>query len=819
MLRQVVRAGVGKICMSKVRFQATQSRRLTASAVLRARQDKKEKDNKENKKQPGSDSTTDNKKTGGGGSGGGGDPKPPFQFEWSIELHSHHLLILAVSAGALFNIWWLVSSNRNTRPDKEISWQVFRDTLLGKGEVDRVKIITGNKRAAVKVYMKQTGYTYWFTASSLKSFEQGVASAEEALGVKPSDSLKIEYDDRIELSDMAPMLGWLLWIGVVLHSARMVTRADLPAMMNQKKEKFKPVMGSKTRFSDVAGMKEAKKEIQEFVEFLKHSDRFTNLGAKVPCGAILFGPPGTGKTLLAKAVAGEAGVPFYSVCGADFVEMYVGVGASRVRELFAAAKKHPRAIIYIDEVDAVGRKRGGSLFGGGSSERENTLNQLLVEMDGFKKEQGRVIVLASTNVQPSSLDDALLRPGRLDRQIYIDKPTIHEREEIFQTHLRGINLVPSNEFENTSVGESYGGVGSFQLEESDKQKEEYLKTIPKHQLILSTSTNSTSSYNNKGRTHYLKIRAAAAEAGETSTTPTPPTKDTDVKDIKTTIMKNNKEVSKKVSNRMAQLSPGFAGADIANICNEGALIAARKKKPFVDLDCMEKAIDRVIGGIEKRSRAMSDFEKRVVAYHEAGHAIVGWFLESCDPLMKISIVPRGSAALGYAQYLPSEMNMQTYNQLRDRMAMTLGGRASEWIHFSHLSTGAQDDLRKVTSMAYSAVSSFGMAREKLPDVVSYPAPGTSETNILKPYSEDISKTIDEEAKRIIDQSYQMAIDIINDKRSEIKLIAEHLLKHEIITRNDFINLIGPRPFKEEEVPDFETTDDNTETETTAKSAA
>eukprot|EP01063_Lacrimia_lanifica_P024180 TRINITY_DN32144_c0_g1_i1.p1 TRINITY_DN32144_c0_g1~~TRINITY_DN32144_c0_g1_i1.p1 ORF type:complete len:981 (+),score=419.58 TRINITY_DN32144_c0_g1_i1:65-2944(+) len=790
-------------------------------------------------------------KKGGGNGGGDEDPendgndgKNNGNQSWSASGKPQAIFLLSTAS---LLVWWLMYSNRNATPDKEISWQVFRDQLYPSGKVEKVKIINGARRAVVKVYLADAGYAYWFTVASLETFEQSLAELERSLNVPPSQGVKVLYDNRIELADLAPMLGWLLWVVVLFQTAR-VSEAMPSSMINQQKGKFKPVIGARTRFKDVAGMKEPKKEITEFVDFMKFPQRFTKLGAKVPSGAILFGPPGTGKTLLAKAVAGESGVPFFSVCGADFVEMYVGVGASRVRELFKAARKHPRAIIYIDEIDAVGRKRGGSLFSGGSSERENTLNQLLIEMDGFKKNAGNIIVLASTNVSPSSLDEALLRPGRLDRQVFIDRPTIKEREEIFETHLNTINLVPSAKFNNKEIK----GKDALQV---DNEKREALGLPPLNSNgeVAASSTPTTKAaaaaeddaeasdgekdakaeaeaeaprihkvnpdtfwktaagsrkpkpFISENRRHRLRLQQRAQK-----------TEDGTKEAFNKAILPNSPVVKTKISRRMAQLSPGFVGADIANICNEGALIAARDKRAFVDLECMEKAIDRVIGGIEKRSRVMSDFEKRAVAYHEAGHAIVGWFLEHCDPLMKISIVPRGSAALGYAQYLPSEKQMRTYQQILDSMCMTLGGRASELFHFKHLSTGAQDDLSKVTRSAYTAVATFGMARHRLGGVVSYPAPGTSDTNIMRPYSDDMAAIIDEEAKKLVDHAFDRTMQLIKDKEVEIKKVAEHLLKHEVITRQDFIDLIGPRPFEEDEIKHAGMHEDNEDDEVIKK---
>eukprot|EP01062_Namystynia_karyoxenos_P077126 TRINITY_DN76_c0_g1_i1.p1 TRINITY_DN76_c0_g1~~TRINITY_DN76_c0_g1_i1.p1 ORF type:complete len:997 (+),score=311.03 TRINITY_DN76_c0_g1_i1:69-2993(+) len=836
---------------------------------------------------------------GGGGGGGGGGWNP------NADNRPRALFIgLAVGGGVL--LFWLSANRKSGRGDMEISWQIFRDQMLFTDTVNRVVVVPGRSRAVVKVYLKNIEtFSHWFTVSSTRAFESAVAEAEAIRGVPPSKGLVIQHDAVMEADFVAPLLGWLLWLGVLIISFRSMgppQSAMSQAMISTVKGKYKPVKSNLTRFRDVAGMSTSKVEIKEFVDFLKYPERFVRLGAHVPSGAILLGPPGTGKTLLAKAVAGESGVPFFSVCGADFVEMYVGVGAARVRELFKAARQHRRAIIYIDEIDAVGRKRGGSLFSGGNSERENTLNQLLIEMDGFKKEPGKIIVIASTNVATSQLDEALLRPGRLDRQIFIDRPTVHEREEIFQKHLETINLVPSLSYKNvamqkdeevaaaekekesvmsgssaeagaadkppegkedvSSAPEAAGAAetdkppeaapgsaeqkpgsesaaappaaaadgGSKQKGQADDEKEE-TKTPQQswHTAISAWLPWSGSQETPQAPGEEAKPSAATAEgdskadaAGPTKDTPTqavgrarrtkmrrdaaemrgsPSDTEDRTEQFGKSILKNHQPVKDKISKRMAQLSPGFVGADIANICNEGALIAARSRLPFVDLDCMEKAIDRVMAGIEKRSRVMSDFERKAVAYHEAGHAVVAWFHENCDPLMKISIVPRGVGALGYAQYLPKEAHLQTFPQIFDQICMTLGGRASEWVHFKHLSSGAQDDLSKVTRLAYSAVSSFGMARNgELGDIVSYPPPGTYDTNVMKPYSDDIAQSIDREVKLLVDRAFAKTVQTVEEHREEIGKVAEHLLEHEVITRDDFIKIVGPRPFADEYLP-------------------
>lgn len=442
-------------------------------------------------------------------------------------------------------------------------------------------------------------------------------------------------------------------------------------------------------FKDVAGLEEAKVEVMEVVDFLKNPKKYSDLGGKIPKGVLLVGPPGTGKTLLAKAVAGEAEVPFFSLSGSDFVEMFVGVGASRVRDLFRQAKEKAPCIIFIDEIDAVGRARGKSLIQGSNDERENTLNQLLTEMDGFQTDAG-VIILAATN-RPDILDPALLRPGRFDRQISIDKPDLHGREAIFNVHLKKIKLAP----------------------------------------------------------------------------------DIDVK-------------------RLASQTPGFAGAEIANVCNEAALIAARRNKTYVELQDFQDAIDRVIGGLEKKNKLISPEEKEIVAYHEAGHAVAGWFLENADPLVKVSIVPRGIAALGYAQYLPKEQYLYRTEQLLDTMCMTLGGRVAEDVFFGKVSTGAQNDLERITKMAYAMVTIYGM-NNRIGNV-SFHDP-QNEYGFTKPYSDETARMIDEEVRKLISEAYERTKTLIQDKRMEVEKIAKELLEKEIIFQTDIVRLIGERPFE------------------------
>jgi cell division protease FtsH len=444
-------------------------------------------------------------------------------------------------------------------------------------------------------------------------------------------------------------------------------------------------------FTDVAGLDEAKEEVMEVVDFLKNPKKYTSLGGKIPKGVLLIGPPGTGKTLLAKAVAGEAGVPFFSISGSDFVEMFVGVGASRVRDLFRQAREKAPCIVFIDEIDAIGRARGRNSFQGGNDERENTLNQLLVEMDGFPTDKG-VILMAATN-RPDVLDTALMRPGRFDRLIEVDRPDLKGREAIFEVHLKNIKIA-------TSVSPA----------------------------------------------------------------------------------------------ELSEMTPGFAGAEIANVCNEAALIAARRNKEEVDMDDFNYALDRVIGGLEKKNKLISPEEKKIIAYHEAGHAVCGWYLEHASPLVKVTIVPRGIGTLGFAQYLPKEEYITRTEQLLDRMCMTFGGRAAEEVVFGKISTGAQNDLDQVTKMAYSMVAIFGM-NNHVGQLSFY---GMQNDSFMKPYSEETASMIDEEVRRLVSAQYDRAKQLLLDKRQELETLASRLLEKEVLLKSDVARLIGPRPFESEE---------------------
>ncbi len=508
---------------------------------------------------------------------------------------------------------------------------------------------------------------------------------------------RLEYKSDYDRTDFNSIFwSWgiliMLGLGLYLLMRRMAGGGPGGQIFNIGKSKatyYDAENKVKITFSDVAGLDEAKQEIEEIVDFLRNPTKYTQLGGKIPKGALLVGPPGTGKTLLAKAVAGEAGVPFFSLSGSDFVEMFVGVGAARVRDLFKQAKEKAPCIIFIDEIDAVGRSRGRGQVPGSNDERENTLNSLLVEMDGFGTDSG-VIILAATN-RPDVLDSALLRPGRFDRQISIDKPDIVGREAIFRVHSKP-----------------------------------------------------------------LKMDATV--------------------DVK----------------KLAAQTPGFAGAEIANVCNEAALIAARRDKKKIEMQDFQDAIDRVIGGIEKKNKIISPEEKKIVAYHEAGHAVAGWFCEHTEPLVKVSIVPRGIAALGYAQYLPKEQFLYTTEQLMDDMCMTLGGRAAEDITFGKISTGALSDLERVTKMAYSIVSVYGM-NSKIGNMSFYDSK-KSEYSFEKPYSEATAELVDNEVKNLIEDVYKRTRLLLLEKQDLLEIVAKELLSKEIIFQSDLERLIGKRPF-------------------------
>ena len=547
-----------------------------------------------------------------------------------------------------------------------------------------------------RLIQNTNGPHYQLEISSIESFEKRYF---DLIGqMKKSNNKEVEYltEKRYDFYSFLQTWGFtiLILIGFWFLIRRMSggggPGGQLFNIGKSKASLFDKESKIKLTFHDVAGLEEAKEEVKEIVEFLKTPKKFTKLGGKIPKGALLVGAPGTGKTLLAKAVAGEAAVPFYSLSGSDFVEMFVGVGAARVRDLFKKAKEKAPCIVFIDEIDAIGRSRGRGQMPGSNDERENTLNSLLVEMDGFSTDSG-VIILAATN-RPDVLDSALLRPGRFDRQISIDKPDLIGREAIFKVHVRGLTL--------------------------------------------------------------------------------------------------NEDVNLK---NLAAQTPGFAGAEIANVCNESALIAARKNKKTIEMDDFQDAIDRVIGGLEKKNKIISPEEKKIVAYHEAGHAITGWYLEHADPLVKVSIVPRGIAALGYAQYLPKEQFLYQTDQLIDEMCMALGGRAAEEIIFGKISTGALNDLERITKMAYSIVTVYGM--NKNIGNISFFDSKQSDYNFTKPYSDSTAEKIDLEVKRIVENAYERTKNLLINKKEQLEKIAKKLLEKEILFQNDIEILIGKRPFK------------------------
>ncbi|HUR12078.1 MAG TPA: ATP-dependent zinc metalloprotease FtsH [Flavitalea sp.] len=616
-------------------------------------------------------------------------------------------------------------------PDARIieSESEFRSRMLETGDVEKLVIVT-NKNL-VRVYIKKDSLQKPYYTQKLNKgwpaikqegphFEFKVTKADEfekrlnAIFAK-NPALEVPYAPTQEGEWFGPLLNFLLPLLVIVLIWIMLMRKMGGAagggggpggIFNIGKSKatlFDKGAKVNITFADVAGLDEAKVEVMEIVDFLKNPKKYTALGGKIPKGALLVGPPGTGKTLLAKAMAGEAQVPFFSMSGSDFVELFVGVGASRVRDLFKQAREKSPCIIFIDEIDAIGRARGKNAIMS-NDERESTLNQLLVEMDGFSGETG-IIVLAATN-RPDVLDTALLRPGRFDRQISIDKPDLKGREHIFKVHLKPIKI-------STRV------------------------------------------------------------------------------DI----------------HKLAEQTPGFAGADIANVCNEAALIAARKNKEHVEMEDFQDAVDRVIGGLEKKNKIISPEEKKIIAYHEAGHAICGWYLEHAYPLLKVTIVPRGVAALGYAQYTPREQYLYNTDQLIDQICMTLGGRASEDIFFGKISTGAQNDLQQITRIAYSMVTVYGM-NEKVGNVSFYDP--SSENSFTKPYSEETSKIIDQEVRKLIDSAFEKTKELLLQKRAQVEKLAEALLHKEVLFQSDVEQLIGKRPFSEKKTLDVDTDDDGSD---------
>ncbi|KAG8387873.1 hypothetical protein BUALT_Bualt02G0066800 [Buddleja alternifolia] len=633
---------------------------------------------------------------------------------------------------------FLSAISSTPREEKQISFQEFKNKLLEPGLVDH--IVVSNKSVA-KVYVRSSPRNqnshdsteasefegpvsttsarektsqpkYYINIGSVDSFEEKLEEAQETLGIDPHDYVPVTYVSEMawfqELMRFAPtllLLGSLIFMGRRMQGGLGVGGAGGKGgrgIFNIGKAHITKVdknSKNKVYFKDVAGCDEAKQEIMEFVHFLKNPKKYEELGAKIPKGALLVGPPGTGKTLLAKATAGESGVPFLTISGSDFMEMFVGVGPSRVRNLFQEARQCSPSIIFIDEIDAIGRARGRGGLSGSNDERESTLNQLLVEMDGFGTTAG-VVVLAGTN-RPDILDKALLRPGRFDRQISIDKPDIKGRDQIFQIYLKKIKL--------------------------DHEPSYY-------------------------------------------------------------------------SQRLAALTPGFAGADIANVCNEAALIAARGEQTLVKMEHFDAAIDRIIGGLEKRNKVISKSERRTVAYHESGHAVTGWFLEHAEPLLKVTIVPRGTAALGFAQYVPNENLLMTKEQLFDMTCMTLGGRAAEQVLLGKISTGAQNDLEKVTKMTYAQVAVYGFS-EKV-GLLSFPQREDG-FEMYKPYSSKTAAIIDTEVREWVTKAYQQTVQLIEERKEQVAQIAELLLEKETLHQDDLLRVLGERPFKPAEMTNYD----------------
>ncbi|HJP63231.1 MAG TPA: ATP-dependent zinc metalloprotease FtsH [Mucilaginibacter sp.] len=631
--------------------------------------------------------------------------KPPkFNIMW----------LYAVVILILLGVGWFSNSN-NAKPT---TFQDFELNMLKQHDVEKLQAYKNGDLITVEVFIKKeslsksqyaevrdnksltgsqsNGPQYVFTYASYETLNQAINAAEKDF--TDTEKVSIDYVQHDSILTNVLFQGIIMillfaavWIFIMRRMSGGSGGGPGGQIFNIGKSKatlFDKEAQVSVTFNDVAGLEEAKQEVMEIVDFLKNPKKYTNLGGKIPKGALLIGSPGTGKTLLAKAVAGEAQVPFFSLSGSDFVEMFVGVGASRVRDLFRQAKDKAPCIIFIDEIDAIGRARGKNNIVGGNDERENTLNQLLVEMDGFGTDSG-IIILAATN-RPDVLDSALLRPGRFDRQVSIDKPDLLGREQIFKVHLKPVKLA----------------------EGVDAKK-------------LSAQT------------------------------------------------------------------PGFAGAEIANVCNEAALIAARKNKEAVDMQDFQDAIDRVIGGLEKKNKIISPEEKRIVAYHEAGHAIAGWFLEHADPLVKVSIVPRGVAALGYAQYLPKEQFLYTTEQLEDGMCMTLGGRVAEDLTFGKISTGAQNDLERITKLAYAMVTIYGM-NDKVGNVSFNDTQGEYQFN--KPYSEKTSELIDAEVRNQINLMYERTKKLLTDKHDGLEKLANKLLEKEILFQSDLEEILGKRPF-------------------------
>jgi cell division protease FtsH len=621
-----------------------------------------------------------------------------------VKLGTWFFPVVVISIILLINLF---NGGLDMNYPKTTSISSFYD-LLNKNQIEKVDILTSSSGNTAEVTLKKGAYK----ASKDEELKKVTKEKGPHYLVKDVGSLELFQNELKEAKksklisayDIQPTSNWSEWIGLLLPtlifigffyfiSKRMAGGpgggGQIFSIGKSKAKLFDEKNDVKVTFENVAGLEGAKEEIQEIVEFLKTPEKYTSIGGKIPKGALLVGPPGTGKTLLAKAVAGEANVPFFSLSGSDFVEMFVGVGASRVRDLFKQAKEKAPAIIFIDEIDAVGRARGKNNMSGGNDERENTLNQLLTEMDGFGT-NSNVIVLAATN-RADVLDKALMRAGRFDRQIYVDLPDIRERKEIFEVHLKPIT------------------------------KAETLDT-----------------------------------------------------------------------EFLAKQTPGFSGADIANVCNEAALVAARKNKKAVDKQDFLDAVDRIVGGLEKKNKIITKEEKHAIAIHEAGHATVSWMLQHAAPLVKVTIVPRGQS-LGAAWYLPEERQIVRTEQMLDEMCATMGGRAAEKVIFNKISTGALSDLEKVTKQARAMVTVYGL-NDKIGNITYYDSSGQSDYNFSKPYSDDTAKIIDTEISGLIEEQYQRAITILTENRIKLEALAGILIEKEVIFKDDLETIFGKRPY-------------------------
>lgn len=622
--------------------------------------------------------------------GGGNSPKQPFNPYW----------IYTIIFLALMGLYFFGGDTTK----KEISWSDFQ-RYVNEDRIENVVVFTNKETAEAKVRPESVGVIFGNqtpNANKNPIITVHIPSTEVAAEFLDKVKAEKEYDIEVRFDRSSEIWGiilsslpfillivfWIWWMRKMAQGGPAGGGGGIFSVGKSKAQLFDKDSNVKVTFRDVAGLSEAKQEVQEIVEFLKHPSTYTTLGGKIPKGALLVGPPGTGKTLLAKAVAGEANVPFFSISGSDFVEMFVGVGASRVRDLFRQAKEKAPCIVFIDEIDAVGRARGKNANFGSNDERENTLNQLLTEMDGFGSNSG-VIILAATN-RADVLDKALLRAGRFDRQIYVELPDLNDRVEIFKVHLRPIKIDETVDVEF-----------------------------------------------------------------------------------------------------LARQTPGFSGADIANVCNEAALIAARKSKKFVQKEDFLDAVDRIIGGLEKKNKIITQDEKKSIAIHEAGHATLSWFLEHANPLVKVTIVPRGKA-LGAAWYLPEERQISTKDQMLDEMCALLGGRAAEEVFVGKISSGAMNDLERVTKQAYAMIMYMGMS-EKLPNLSYYDSTG-QEYTFSKPYSDSTAELIDSEAKAMISEQYERAKSILLEHREGHQQLASILLEKEILFAEDLERIFGKRPW-------------------------